>query len=224
VTLDRTSPEAIAAHFNVSRESLAGLQAYADLLLKWQAQINLIGPATVASLWWRHIADGLQLLAVMDATGPRQAVVVDLGSGGGVPGLVLAIARPQFKVHLVESNNKKAAFLREAARVSGISAQIHCVRIEQFTAGIAHSPDWVTARALAPMPKLLELAFPLLKTGRGLFHKGQDVDVELTQATKYWNMEHRKHESQIDSVSSLVEISQLRRRDGIDAASSAGPV
>ena len=209
------SSEAICTRFDVSRESLAALEAYAAVLLKWQARINLIGPATAGDLWHRHIADGLQLLPILDReSGPK--TIVDLGSGGGIPGLVVAIARPQWNVHLVESNNKKAAFLLEAARVAGRKITIHGGRIEGLDVKVLGRVDWVTARALAPLPQLLELAFPLLKTGRGLFHKGQDVDVELTAATKCWSMQLKRHPSLIDVQSSILEISEVRRCDGTE--------
>ncbi len=209
------SPEVICAHFDVSRESLVALQAYAALLLKWQARINLIGPATVGEFWHRHIADGLQLLPIIERE-PGPKTIVDLGSGGGVPGLVIALARPQWNVHLVESNNKKAAFLLEAARVAGRKITIHGARIEALQLDELGRVDWVTARALAPLPQLLELAFPLLKTGRGLFHKGQDVDVELTAATKCWNIQVQRYPSLIDDQSSILEIMEVRRRDGTE--------
>jgi 16S rRNA (guanine527-N7)-methyltransferase len=209
------SPEDICARFDVSRESLAALQAYATLLLKWQARINLIGPATAGDFWHRHIADGLQLLPILDRE-PGPKTIVDLGSGGGVPGLVVAIARPEWNVHLVESNNKKAAFLLEASRVAGRKIAIHGGRIEALDVQALGHVDWVTARALAPLPQLLELAFPLLKTGRALFHKGQDVDVELTAATKCWNIEYKRYPSLIDSQSSILEIMEVRRRHGIE--------
>lgn len=209
------SPEDICERFHVSRESCEALKSYAAVLLKWQARINLIGPATAADFWHRHIADGLQLLPILDAT-PGPKTIVDLGSGGGVPGLVAAIARPEWKVHLVESNNKKAAFLLEAARLAGRKVSIHGGRIEALNPESIGQIDWVTARALAPLPELLDLAFPLLKTGRGLFHKGQDVDVELTAATKCWSMDLQRHASLIDAQSSLLEIIQVRRRDGIE--------
>jgi len=207
------SPEEICTRFDVSRESLEGLKIYAAVLLKWQAKINLIGPATADDIWHRHIADGLQLLPILEQQAGVQNVV-DLGSGGGVPGLVVAIARPNWKLHLVESNKKKAAFLLEAARQAGVKPQIHGGRIEAVDPSSLGPIDWVTARALAPLPQLLELAFPLLKTARGLFHKGQDVDAELTLATKCWNIEYQRHPSLIDDQSSLLEIVQVRRRNG----------
>ena len=126
-------------------------------------------------LWTRHIADSLQLLD----SAPHAEVWVDLGSGGGFPGIVIACALADTEgaqVHLVESNGKKATFLREAVQVDGAPAIVHALRIEDFVDNAPESIDVVTARALAPLPKLLALAYPLLKKGAlGLFPKGQDV-------------------------------------------------
>ncbi len=148
--------------------------------LEWQQTRNLIAASTIPNIWTRHIADSLQLLDLAaDAK-----IWVDLGSGGGFPGLVLACAladRAGAKVHLVESTAKKCAFLQAAADDLRLPAAIHCERVENFTRAFPSKPDVVTARALAPLPKLLDLAFPLLKRGaKGLFLKGQDVVSELT--------------------------------------------
>ena len=173
----------------VSRETLARLDEYVDLLLKWQQRTNLIAPATIGHVWTRHVADSLQLSALA----PEARIWVDLGSGAGFPGLVLACALADTvgaRVHLVESNAKKAAFLRETARVLRLPALVHATRIEDFTEGFADSPDVVTARALAPLSRLLGYAEPLLKKGvQGLFPKGQDVEAELTDASKCWKIE-----------------------------------
>jgi 16S rRNA (guanine527-N7)-methyltransferase len=181
---------------DVSRETTARLDRFADLLLAWQSKINLVAPASLSRLWTRHIADSLQLLTLVEDLPDLPAsplVWVDLGSGGGFPGIIVACAladRPGSTVHLVESNLKKVAFLREAIRVTGAPARVHAMRIEDFAASFAERPDVVSARALAPLPDLLKLAFPLLKTGAtGLFLKGQDVEAELTAASKYWKFE-----------------------------------
>jgi 16S rRNA (guanine527-N7)-methyltransferase len=181
---------------DVSRETTARLDRFADLLLAWQSKINLVAPASLSRLWTRHIADSLQLLTLVEDLPDLPAsplVWVDLGSGGGFPGIIVACAladRPGATVHLVESNLKKVAFLREAIRVTGAPARVHAMRIEDFAASFAERPDVVSARALAPLPDLLKLAFPLLKTGAtGLFLKGQDVEAELTAASKYWKFE-----------------------------------
>ena len=173
----------------VSRETSARLDTFVTLLLKWQKTTNLIAPTTVGHLWTRHIADSLQLLSLA----PEARIWIDLGSGGGFPGLVLACAladQPAARVHLVESNAKKAAFLREAARSLRVPALVHAARIEDLAEQLADSVDVVTSRALAPLTGLLALAEPLLKKGaKGLFLKGQDVEAELTEASKYWNIE-----------------------------------
>ena len=196
----------------VSRETAARLDRFVELLLRWQTKTNLVAPSTLDTLWTRHIADSLQLLALA----PDARIWVDLGAGAGFPGLVLASAladSPGAVVHLVESNSKKAAFMREAARQMGVAAEVHVVRIEDFAGNLKVTPDVVTARALAPMKALLELAFPLLKTGaKGLFLKGQDVDAELTEASKYWNVEANLVPSKTESQSRIVVVHGLQRR------------
>ncbi|MFL5260773.1 MAG: 16S rRNA (guanine(527)-N(7))-methyltransferase RsmG [Hyphomicrobiales bacterium] len=200
-----TEARRIAERFDVSRESLDRLQVYVDLLAAWNKTINLIGRSTEPEIWNRHVADCLQLLPLMP---PGTRAIADLGSGAGLPGLVLAIARP-IKAHLFEANLKKAAFLREAARRMGADAEVHAVRIEE--AG-AVAVDAVTARALAPLSELLHLAEPFFKKGAiGLFHKGQDVEAELTEATKSWRIALRAHPSSTDSRGCILEIREARR-------------
>ena len=173
----------------VSRETTARLDRFVEVLLEWQQRMNLIAPSTEPILWTRHIADLLQLLALA----PNAKRWADLGSGAGFPGLAVACAltdTPGAEVHLVESKTKKAAFLREAAKVTGAPAIVHGERIEDFVKHAPHQLDIVTARALAPLPDLLAAAYPLLKRGAvGLFPKGQDVDAELTEAAKCWNIQ-----------------------------------
>jgi len=196
----------------VSRETLARLDVFADALLSWNARTNLIAPSTVPHLWTRHIADSLQLLDLA----PAARVWVDLGSGAGFPGLVIACAladSPGAKVHLVESNAKKAAFLREAARLTQAPAVVHAERIERFVEVSAGPADVVTARALASLKLLLDQSVSLLKTGAlGLFPKGQDVDAELTEATKYWNIKVNLAPSRTDSKGRVVVVQALERR------------
>lgn len=204
-----STPADIFEEFHVSRETRTRIETYVDLLLTWQRRINLIGPATANAVWQRHIADSLQLLALMP-TGTR--TIAELGSGAGIPGLVLAIAGG-FKAHLYESNGKKAAFLREAARQTRTQAIVHVVRLET----LRNEPDLpdvqcVVARALAPLPLLLDYAEPFLSRGAvGLFHKGQDVDAELTEAAKCWKMEYRKHPSRCDPRGVILEIHEAMR-------------
>lgn len=201
--------QAILDRFGVSRESGERLDLYASLLVTWQARINLIGPSTRDDIWTRHIADALQLLALLPRDLERLA---DLGSGAGIPGLVLAIARP-IEAHLFESNLKKGAFLREAARQTGAKAHIHAIRIEQAAAEAARlKAGAVTARALAPLPRLLDYAAPFLENGAiGYFHKGQDVDAELTEATKSWKLQIEKHPSTTDSRGVILVVKEAHR-------------
>jgi 16S rRNA (guanine527-N7)-methyltransferase len=201
-------PERIAERFDVSRESLARLKVYVALLMKWQGRINLIGPAGAETIWTRHVADSLQLLPLI---GPRAGRVVDLGSGAGFPGLVLAImlgGQAGNDVHLIESNGKKVAFLRQAARITDSSARIHHGRIEQMEpAVLGGAADIITARAVAGLSQLVGLAAPLAdRNTRALFHKGQDVDRELTETTKSWRISAVKHPDRIDPSGCIVEI------------------
>jgi 16S rRNA (guanine527-N7)-methyltransferase len=173
----------------VSRETLRRLELYVDLLLHWQQKTNLIAPSTIPTIWTRHIADSLQLLDLA----PDARVWVDFGSGGGFPAIPIACAlaeKPGSIVHLIESNGKKAAFLREAIRVTGAPAQVHMERVEKYTLGPVNSVDAVSARALAPLKVLCDQAFALIQRGAiGLFPKGLDVAAELTEAAKYWNID-----------------------------------
>ena len=190
----------------VSRETSGRLDRFVDLLLTWQQRINLVAPSTIPKLWTRHIADSLQLLA----HAPGAKVWADFGSGAGFPGLVLACAlaeTPGARVHLVESNTKKASFLREAARVTGAAADVHPVRAVDFVDNLSDSVEIVTARALAPLAALLAEAYPLLKTGSiGLFPKGQDVDAELTDAAKCWSMQASLIPSLTDPKGRIVKV------------------
>jgi len=197
----------------VSRETVDRLDRFAEVLRSWQRRMNLIAPSTEAALWTRHIADSLQLIPLA----PRARVWADFGSGGGFPGLAIACAladTPGAHVHLVESNTKKAAFLREAARAVGAPASVHAVRIEEFVDDASKRIEVVTARALAPLEKLLSMAYPLLKTGvLGLFPKGQDVGAELTEAAKYWNIEASLAPSRTDPKARIVVVRGLERKN-----------
>ena len=182
------------------------------LLLNWQQHTNLIASSTEAVLWTRHIADSLQLLNLA----PDAKIWVDLGSGAGFPGLVIACAlaeTPSVAVHLVESIGKKAAFLREAVKVTGAPAIVHAERIADFAKHAPRYIDVVTARALAPLPRLLTEADPLLKKGVvGLFPKGQDVAAELTEAAKCWKIQSSLVPSRTDPDAKIVVVRQLEPR------------
>jgi 16S rRNA (guanine527-N7)-methyltransferase len=197
----------------VSRETWDRLEAQTELLFKWQRTINLVASKSLDEIWVRHIADGLQIAEIA----PESATVfVDLGSGGGFPGLVIAAAlakRPGFHMHLIESDQRKSAFLREAARAMSIPATVHNERIEVALADWSHGAHVVTARALAPLKKLLELAQPLLKAGTvGIFPKGQDVESELTDATKYWTLSCDLVPSRTEASARLVVVSGVTPR------------
>jgi 16S rRNA (guanine527-N7)-methyltransferase len=205
--------EAALALLPVSRETLARLDRFVATLLTWQRRINLIAPASVRAIWTRHVADSLQLLSLA----PAAKIWLDLGSGGGFPGVVIACAlgeTPGARVHLVESNGKKAAFLREAVRVTGAPAIVHLARIEQMGTKLGEPVEVVTARALAPLTELLGLAEPWLKKGaQALLPKGQDVGAELTEASKYWNIEAVLVPSKTDPLARIVSVGRAERRN-----------
>jgi 16S rRNA (guanine527-N7)-methyltransferase len=196
----------------VSRETLARLDEFVGLLLRWQRTTNLVARGAIGEIWSRHVADSLQLLKLA----PAARLWVDLGSGGGFPGLVIACAladAPGARVHLVESSAKKAAFLREAARTVALPALVHATRIEEFVRTFNGSPDVVTARALAPLADLLAYAEPMLKRGaQGLFPKGQDVEAELTETAKYWNIEAALVPSATHADGRIVMVRRAERR------------
>jgi 16S rRNA (guanine527-N7)-methyltransferase len=193
----------------VSRETIARLDRFVELLVAWQQHTNLIARSTMPTLWTRHVADSLQLVGLA----PDARIWADLGTGGGFPGLVVACAVAETEgahVHLVESIGKKATFLREAVRVTGAPATVHAMRIEDFVDKHPESLDVVMARALAPLPELLRIAYPLLKTkALGLFPKGQDVAVELTEAAKCWKIQSSLIKSRTDSKGQIVSVRGL---------------
>jgi 16S rRNA (guanine527-N7)-methyltransferase len=197
----------------VSRETEERLDCFVALLRTWQAKTNLVSRSTLPTVWTRHIADSIQLLAFA----PSARVWVDLGSGGGFPGVVLACAltgTPDAHVHLIERNAKKAAFLRQALRATGAPGTVHLADIENSVDRIAGPVDCVTARAVAPLHKLVGFAEPLVKKGaKALFLKGQDVEAELTEATKYWNIEPLLYASRAGGDGWIVELNRIEQRD-----------
>ena len=193
-----------AAATGIDTATLERLRAFQALLLHWNQRINLVSRADAADLWDRHIHDSLQLAALLPAAAGAMA---DLGSGAGFPGLVLAIATGRH-VHLVESDQRKAAFLREAARATAAAATVHAVRAETLT--LAPMPV-VTARALAPLPQLLALAHPLLAPGGiCLFPKGATAADELTAAAAGWHMRVERFPSQTNPGATLLRLSEIR--------------
>jgi 16S rRNA (guanine527-N7)-methyltransferase len=195
----------------VSRETEARLDRYVALLLEWQAKTNLVAPSTLPQLWTRHVADSLQLVGLA----PSAKRWADLGSGGGFPGIVLACVMaevPGGVVHLVERNAKKAAFLREAIRVTESPGMVHLAEIGDNVDRITGPVDCVTARALAPLHQLIGFAEPLVRNGaKALFPKGQDVEAELTEAAKYWNIQPQLHQSRTGD-GWIVELDAIERR------------
>lgn len=192
----------------VSRETETRLDRYVALLLQWQVTTNLVAPSTLPQLWTRHIADSLQLLDLA----PHATRWADFGSGGGFPGVVLACALADRggRVDLVERIAKKAAFLREALRVTGASGEVYPKDIGDYVDSVEHAVDCVTARALAPLHLLLGYVEPLVRKGaKALLLKGQDVESELTEATKYWKIEPILHRSRSGGEGWIVEVNHI---------------
>ncbi|GAB4361356.1 MAG: 16S rRNA (guanine(527)-N(7))-methyltransferase RsmG [Oricola sp.] len=203
-----TLPDSLAG---VSRETRQRLEAFAVLYEKWSPRINLTAPSTQADFWRRHVGDSAQLLDIA----PDARHWVDLGSGGGFPGMVIAIMLQGVagaRVELVESNRKKTAFLQAVKAQCAPSAVIHPARIEDVVGRIG-APEIVTARALAALPKLLELTAPWLQGGsRALFHKGRGYAAEIEESRAKWGFDLVIHESRIDADSVVLEITNLRPR------------
>ena len=195
----------------VSRETYEVLTAFEAALAKWNKSVNLVAASTASEIWTRHILDSAQLAALA----PAASRWLDLGSGGGFPGLVLAILlreRPGGHIDLVESNRKKAGFLQAMVGQFRLPARIHAVRIE---AANVDGIDVVTARALAPLPLLLELAECWLNGGsHALFHKGRDYAHEVSESSHVWTYDLLEHRSAVDPAGVILEISNLRRNQG----------
>ena len=190
--------------FDVSRETEARLHAFATLVQKWNPTINLVARTDLEHLWQRHIVDSLQIAPLITATASH---VIDIGSGGGFPGIVLAIATG-LPFDLVESDARKCAFLREAARTVRVTATIHSTRIEQIT--LPPAPI-VTARALAPLARLIPQARHLLNpTGYFLFPKGRNAETELTEASREWQMKVERFASNTDPAATILKLSEVR--------------
>jgi 16S rRNA (guanine527-N7)-methyltransferase len=188
---------------DVSRETRDQLEALVYTLGRWQKAINLVGKATLQEVWTRHVLDSAQLLPLI----PKEArSLVDLGSGGGFPGLVLAALRPNIEVTLIESDARKGAFLGEAGRKMGLKIQPKVV-VSRIEAASPVKADVVTARALAPLGQLLTWAAP---HGSGtaicLFHKGKGWQVELTEAMKDWDIQSQSFSSVTDRDAVLLRV------------------
>jgi 16S rRNA (guanine527-N7)-methyltransferase len=190
---------------NVSRETWARLDRLVELVIERQKVMSLVAASTIPEIWTRHVADSLQLLPLAPPTARKW---IDLGSGAGFPGLVMACqlsTEHGSQVHLIDSAQKKAAFLRDVIAELALPAVVHARRIEDFAATTNERFDVVTARALAPLDRLIGYAIPLLKKGAvGVFPKGQDVEAELTQASKSWSMEAELIPSKTDPRGRIV--------------------
>ncbi len=196
----------------VSRETRERLETYADLVRKWQSRINLISPKTLPDLWNRHILDSLQLFALK----PQPVQWMDIGSGAGFPGLVTAICLTEIGegwVHLIESNNKKAAFLRQVIAQTGARASVLPIRIDAARAKVG-SIDAISARALASLPDLLSHCAPFVEDNPKTemwFHKGLDYFDEVRSARDLWAFDLVEHRSQLQDGSVILQISNLSK-------------
>lgn len=207
----------------VSRETLERLEFFEKEFQKWSQRINLAAPSTLTELWRRHILDSAQLFALK----PQATNWLDLGSGGGFPGAILAILlidRPDGRIELVESNHKKAAFLRAVLGSLGAPATVHICRIEEAFSQ-TEIPEIVTARALAPLPRLLGLASPWLNVdlampATALFHKGREYAAEIAESSANWRFSLVEHNSKIDPSGRILEISGVKHMVSTDKANT----
>jgi len=202
--VDAAGREEFFRHFPVSHETAGMLDRYVELLRDWNAKFNLIADSTFPQIWRRHFLDSAQMMKHIP---PDAVTLVDLGSGAGFPGIVLSILGFP-KTHLIESIGKKANFLRTVVEDLKLAADTHQVRIESLH-GIKF--DVITARALKPLPQLLKYAKPLMKKeSLCLFLKGQQADVELTEAAKYWKFDSETFQSLSDSSGRVLKIRNLK--------------
>jgi len=190
-----------------SDAQMADLTRFQELLAEWNAVMNLVGPLTIDTYWTRHALDSSQLMPLA----PEALTWADLGAGAGLPGVVLAIllkGRTEAKVHLIESMTKRCRFLEVVAKDLDLPVEIHNVRAEELKLKV----DVVTARACAPMTKLLGFAEPYLHRGAlGLFLKGQDVAAELSEASSAWKFASELRPSQSDPRGRIVQVKRLSR-------------
>lgn len=192
---------------NVSRETFLRLEQFVALLEQWNSSINLVGKSTIHNIWQRHIFDSAQLLKYLPEK--EHLIITDLGSGAGLPGMVIALLTSH-EVHLVESDKRKAAFLQQASLLVPRKVFIHNARIESLS---PWKSDVITSRALAPLPKLLELALPFCTNSSScLFLKGVKLTEELSQCKNEWDMEVKIYPSSTAEHSSIVDLRHMRRK------------
>ena len=200
------SVEHFGEKLDVSRETLDRLQCYAALLARWNKAINLVSGDSLDDLWRRHMLDSAQLMQYLPKETGHESILVDLGSGAGFPGLVPSIIGVK-TVHLIESDQRKAIFLREVAREVGSDVHIHAIRIEQMKSFAA---DVVTARALAPLPKLLDYAEKFLPNGgTALFLKGETAEREVEEAARDRQFALTRHPSRSDPSGVVLEVGMV---------------
>jgi 16S rRNA (guanine527-N7)-methyltransferase len=197
---------------SVSRETQERLEHFAGLFVKWAKTINLVAPSTIQELWDRHIADSAQIFQIA----PKPQRWIDLGSGGGFPGVITAIFLAEQDdgwVHLVESNQKKSAFLRVALAETGARGSVHPMRIDAASAAVPHA-DALSARALADLDALLDLSqgWMIDNPTKAFFHKGRDYAAEIRKANGRWLFDLIEHKSAVEPDSVILEISNLTRR------------
>lgn len=209
----KDSAQCVHKYGDVSRETVERLQIFVDLVLKWQPAQNLIAPSTIPDIWIRHVVDSLQTQWSL----PDAKIWVDIGSGGGFPGIVTAILLadvPDAHVHLIESNQRKAAFLRTALRETSSKGTVHPGRIESVAKEWQHgSVDAVSARALASLDLLLKLSEPFTAQGAtAVFHKGQDFQREINEASHTWTFDLIEKISLIDPTSRMLFLSNISAR------------
>jgi 16S rRNA (guanine527-N7)-methyltransferase len=195
---------------SVSRETQERLEHFVELFKKWNRTTNLVAPSTIDELWTRHVADSAQIFQLS----PKPQTWIDLGSGGGFPGVITSIFLAELNagwVHLVESNNKKAGFLRVALTETGARGSVHPVRIEKASE-IIPTCDAVSARALADLDMLMSYIQPWALSSpemRAYFNKGRDYATELEKARGRWQFDLIKHQSAVEANSVVLEISHL---------------
>ncbi|KQO73894.1 16S rRNA (guanine(527)-N(7))-methyltransferase RsmG [Rhizobium sp. Leaf262] len=198
---------------SVSRETQERLEHFIDLFKKWNATTNLVAPSTLGDLWSRHVADSAQIFQLS----PQPKRWVDLGSGGGFPGVITAIFLAELEdgwINLVESNNKKAAFLRIALKETGARGTVHPIRIENAVQMVGEC-DAISARALAELDMLLGYIEPWAKMNaqlKSFLNKGRDYESEVQKARGRWEFDLIRHQSSVEASSVVLEISHLRRK------------
>lgn len=199
-------PEQLADAASVSRETLGRLKRYAELLKDWNGRHNLVSKGSMTDMWRRHFWDSAQLAQLIPLT---SRTLVDLGSGAGFPGLVLAVMRPELRITLIEATGKKCRFLEAVAGELQLKTRILNERVEDAPRG---QFDVITARACAPLPLLLSYAQRFWGEGSlALFHKGQNLASELTEAHKSWRIKIEQHSSRSDPSGIIIEIRELQR-------------